>query len=85
MVFDAQLVSVKEYRVAGGGPPRLELLPLTQRYAALTTSLLLLNADYEVSSPMCNNPRILKVSQSSRAYRNRHMCRPIKPLNRPWT
>ena len=48
MVFDAQLMSVKEYKVVGGQPPRAELLPLTQRYAALTTSLLLLNADYEV-------------------------------------
>lgn len=53
MVFDAQLMSVKEFKVSGGLSPRLELLPLTQRYAALTTSLLLLNVDYEVCTCTC--------------------------------
>ncbi len=48
MVFDAQLASIKGFRTAGGSVPRLEVLPLAQRYAALTTSLLVLSAEYEV-------------------------------------
>ena len=48
MVFDAQLASIKGFKMAGGAVPRLEVLPLAQRYAALTASLLVLSAEYEV-------------------------------------
>ena len=56
MVFDAQLASIKGFKMAGGAIPRLEVLPLAQRYAALTASLLVLSAEYEVrASNECIN------------------------------
>jgi len=53
VVFDAQLASIKGFRTAGGAVPRLEVLPLAQRYAALTASLLVLSAEYEVRAHTC--------------------------------
>ena len=48
VMLDVQLTSMKSYNPAGfGGDPGLHFI--TQRYAMLTTSLLLLNADYQVS------------------------------------
>lgn len=46
-MLDTQLTSMKAYNPAGfGQDPGLHFI--TQRYALLTTSLLLLNADYQV-------------------------------------
>jgi len=47
VVFDMQLASVTSYVVPAAAPARLEVHPVTQRYAQLTASLLLLNADYQ--------------------------------------
>ena len=48
VMLDVQLTSMKSYNPASfGGDPGLHFI--TQRYAMLTTSLLLLNADYQVS------------------------------------
>ena len=47
VMLDVQLTSMKSYNPASfGGDPGLHFI--TQRYAMLTTSLLLLNADYQV-------------------------------------
>ncbi len=47
VLLDMQLVSMKSYNPANfGQDPSLHFI--TQRYAMLTTSLLLLNADYQV-------------------------------------
>jgi hypothetical protein len=46
---DMQLASIKGFNIAGfSEDTRIHVL--TQRYATLTTSLLLLNADYQVSA-----------------------------------
>lgn len=45
-----QLASVTSYVVPAAAPARLEVHPVTQRYAHLTASLLLLNADYQVGT-----------------------------------
>ncbi len=48
-MLDMQLTSMKAYNPANFGQDT-GLHFITQRYALLTTSLLLLNADYQVSS-----------------------------------
>ncbi len=53
VVFDMQLGSVTGYVVPAAAPARLEVHPVTQRYAQLTASLLLLNADYQVGAEPC--------------------------------
>ena len=50
-MLDMQLQSMKAYNPASfGQDPGLHFI--TQRYALLTTSLLLLNADYQVHCPL---------------------------------
>ena len=49
VVFDMHLASVTGHVVPAAVPAKLEVHPVTQRYAHLTASLLLLNADYQVS------------------------------------
>jgi hypothetical protein len=49
VLLDMQLASIKGFNIAGfSEDTRIHVL--TQRYATLTTSLLLLNADYQVSA-----------------------------------
>lgn len=45
-MLDVQLQSIKGYNAANWGP-EIAAHVVTQRYAQLTTSLLLLNADYQ--------------------------------------
>ena len=61
MVFDAQLASIKGFKVASATALRLEVLPLAQRYAALTASLLVLSAEYEV----CTGPPLRSIRSYS--------------------
>ncbi len=47
LVFDNQLSSIKNFP-ATAPSAKLDVHPITARYAQLTASLLLLNADYQV-------------------------------------
>jgi hypothetical protein len=47
-LFDVQLTSLKAF-TATAPSSKLDVHPVTARYAQLTASLLLLNADYQVS------------------------------------
>ena len=49
-LFDMQLSSIKHYSI-GSFTPDVKVHFIVYRYAQLTASLLLLNADYQVSSP----------------------------------
>ena len=51
-MLDMQLHSIKSYSAASWGPD-IAVHVITQRYAQLTTSLLLLNADYQARAVMC--------------------------------
>jgi hypothetical protein len=46
-LFDVQLTSLKSFPAAAPSA-KLDVHPVTARYAQLTASLLLLNADYQV-------------------------------------
>ena len=53
-MLDVQLQSIKGYNAANWGPD-IAAHVVTQRYAQLTTSLLLLNADYQARPATCNS------------------------------
>lgn len=52
IVFDAQMASLKSFSMPGGGSAEnVRVQTVTQRYAALEASLLLLNADFQARTP----------------------------------
>lgn len=54
VVFDLHLGSIKSFNIATTFTQEFKVHYLTQRYAQLTSSLLLLNADYSVLFSLCS-------------------------------
>ena len=87
LVFDMQLLSIKNFPAAAPST-KLDVHPVTARYAQLTASLLLLNADYQVrltGKCLTSQPLwYLVLCRPYRAYRcclNQACCTTFKPFH----